>query len=173
MINRFREYILYIVGADLEGKYNQKQPKISRVSRKELKRIEKESGKPEKVAISRKKLEKRETPEEYIIDNLLMEVDPEIPKPKKFSVNNVILSEEQRLLYHFRFLNYTDKSYDLLKYALKNNLSVPEKFNRFSESLSIKGERLYFRELPILYDAEIQTLVREAYFNTLENIMAD
>ena len=136
MLNRWREYLLYIVGADIEG--GMRVRKKSSIKKTELGKLKKQSVKPEQVEISTKKIPKRDIPEEYEIDNLLMQIEPELPKAEKFRVNKVILTDEQRDIYHFRFMNYSDQDYDLLRYAMKNNLELPEKFTRFQNSLSIK-----------------------------------
>jgi len=164
MINRFREWILYVVGADREGTYMKKEYARKGLPPKELKKLKSESEDLVKVKKGEKKYKKREENDDYEIDNILMELDPEIPSPKKYRVLK-LQTEEERLLYKFRYLNYNEENLDLLRNSLIKGLSLPDKFEVFQPHLSIKSGRLYFKNLPVLRESEIQTLCREKYFD--------
>ena len=114
MINRFREWILYVVGADREGTYMKKEYARKGLPPKELKKLKSESEDLVKVKKGEKKYKKREENDDYEIDNILMELDPEIPSPKKYRVLK-LQTEEERLLYKFRYLNYNEENLDLLR----------------------------------------------------------
>ncbi|MBB74321.1 MAG: hypothetical protein CMJ75_07395 [Planctomycetaceae bacterium] len=162
MINRFREKILDLIGAYDEDYVKGNIGKA--LSPKKLSRIKKASKKPQTIKISKKILPDRESDSEYEVENLMADIEEDIPKAKSYKVNKVFTTEE-RLIYRFRFLNYTEESYDLLRHALREKLDIPDKFVRFQEYLHLKNNRLYFKNLPILRNHEIQTLVRETYFN--------
>ena len=172
-MNRFREWILENIGYYEEGHVKGKLSKKV-INKKELKRIKKESKleKVEKVQVSKEKLPKREQSEDYEIDNVLMEMETDIPSPKKYRVRQ-IYSQEQRLLYQFRYINYSEKSFDLLRHSLQNNLALPEKFVRYKEYLKLDKDRLYFKDMPILRPHEIQKLCREMYFDPLKPFSPD
>lgn len=174
MINSFREWILDIVGAYEPGYVKGKLNKGTKITQKTLSKLKKESKaeKIEKIKISKTKLKERESDDEYEIDNIMMKIDPIIPQPKKYRIFKVI-SEEQKLVQHFRFINYSEESMDLLRNSLKNNLQLPDKFERFKAYLNLKNGRLYFKDLPILRQPEIQKICREAYFNPEEPIGCD
>ena len=172
-MNRFREWILDHIGYYDEGHVKGKLS-TNVINKKELTRIKKESKneKVEKVKVSKVKLPKREVQEDYEIDNLLMELKPEIPSPKKYRIRK-LYSEEQRLLYQFRYLNYSEKSFDLLRHALLNRLDLPDRFVRFKNYLKLDKDRLYFKDMPILRPHEIQKMCREMYFDPLKPFSPD
>ena len=162
MINRFREKILDIVGAYDEGYVKGKLG--NPLSSKKLKKIKKISKKPQKIKISKKILPDRESDSDYEIENVMSDMKDELPEAKQYKINKVF-TDEERLIYRFRFLNYNEESLDLLRHALKNNQELPDRFVRFQEYLQMKNNRLYFKDLPILRNSEIQTLVRTTYFD--------
>ena len=174
MINSFREWILDVVGAYEPGYVKGKLSKGKKITQKTLSKLKKESKaeKIQKNEISKKQLPDRESDDEYEIDNIMMKLDQEIPAPKKYRIHKVI-SEEQKLIQHFRFINYSEESFDLLRNSLKNNLQLPDKFERFKAYLNLKNGRLYFKDLPILRQSEIQKICRETYFNPEEPIGCD
>ena len=163
MINRFREWILKIVNAYpedyVEGRLTKKK-----IPKKNLTKLKEETVVVDPVKPSTKKLVSREVPDDYEIENVLLKLNDEIPEAKKYKRNTKI-TEQERLLYHFRFINYTDEDYDQLLNSLKNDLAVPETFERFSIYLHYKNNRMYFKDLPILSKNEIQTLCRNTYFD--------
>jgi len=171
MINRFREWLLDVVGAYdtdfVRGKISEKP-----ISKKEITKLKKESVPKEIIKESKKITKKRPIPEEYEIDNVLMQLDPELPTPKKYKIVKTY-TEEEKLLYHFRFINYTEESFDLLRNSLKNNLALPDNFERFSEYLHLKKNRLYFKDLPILRPQEIQSLCRNIWFDPTKPFSPD
>ena len=187
MINSFREWVLDTFGLNdprplelpefvgFTGGTARKAKKP--LPPKTLSKLKKESKKDtvEKNKVSKKKLKARKVDpvdEEYEIDNIFMKLDPHVPEAKKYRLNTVY-TEEQKLLYHFRYINYSEESFDLLQHALRNGLEVPDKFVRFQDQLSLKKGRLYFKELPILRPSEIQTLCREMYFDPEKPISPD
>ena len=187
MINSFREWVLDSFGLNdprplelpefvgLTGGTARKAKKP--LPPKTLSKLKKKSKKDtvEKIELSKKKLKTRKVDpvdEEYEIDNIFMKLDPHVPEPKKYRLNTVY-TEEQKLLYHFRYLNYSEESFDLLRHSLLNGLEVPDKFVRFQDYLSLKNGRLYFKELPILRQAEIQTICREVFFDPEKPISPD
>ena len=172
-MNRFREWILDHIGYYDEGYVKGKLSKKV-ISKKELTRIKKESKieKVEKVKVSKVQLPEREVQEDYEIDNVLMELKPEIPSPKKYKIRQ-LYSQEQRLLYQFRYLNYSEKSFDLLRHALLNRLDLPDRFVRFKNYLKLDKDRLYFKDMPILRPHEIQKMCREMYFDPLKPFSPD
>ena len=158
----------YVKGPIIKGK------KTKKITQKTLAKIKKESKteKIEKIELSKQKLQAREVDEEYEIDNIFMKLDPHVPEAKKYTINKVY-TEEEKLLYHFRFINYSEESFDLLRHSLKNGLALPDKFERFKSYLSLKNNRLYFKELPILNKTEIQKICRETYFDPEKPISPD
>jgi len=81
MINRFRNFVLDIIGAYdddyIRGDF-QKKP----MSKKKLSQIKKESKivKVKKNIISKKQIESREISPDYEVDNVMMKINPEIPE---------------------------------------------------------------------------------------------
>ena len=134
MINSFREWVLDSFGLNdprplelpefvgLTGGTARKAKKP--LPPKTLSKLKKESKKDtvEKNKVSKKKLKARKVDpvdEEYEIDNIFMKLDPHVPEAKKYRLNTVY-TEEQKLLYHFRYINYSEESFDLLRHSLRN-----------------------------------------------------
>jgi len=174
MINRFRNFVLDIIGAYdddyIRGDF-QKKP----MSKKKLSQIKKESKivKVEKNIISKKQIESREINEDFEVDNVMMKLNPEIPQNPKKYVMNKVYTEEEKLLYRFRFINYTEESFDQLRNSLKNGLSLPDKFEQFGEYLHMKNGRIYFKNMPVLRQSEIQTLCRNTWFDPTKPVSPD
>ena len=165
MINKFREWVLDVVGA-YEKTFVRGGITDKPISKKKITKLKQESEPLSKVKESlsvKEQYKSRAVPEEYEIDNVLMQLNPELPEPKKYKINQTY-TEQEKLLYHFRFINYSEESLDRLRNSLKNNLSLPDNFERFSQYLHLKNNRLYFKDLPILRPQEIQTLCRNMYF---------
>ena len=166
MINKFREWVLDVVGA-YEKTFVRGGITDKPISKKKITKLKQESEPLSKVKESlsvKEQYKSRAVPEEYEIDNVLMQLNPELPEPKKYKINQTY-TEQEKLLYHFRFINYSEESLDRLRNSLKNNLSLPDNFERFSQYLHLKNNRLYFKDLPILRPQEIQTLCRNMYFD--------
>ena len=131
MINKFREWVLDVVGAYNERPAAQPRSRIVvraheplAISKKKITKLKQESEPLSKVkeALSVKEQYKsRAVPEEYEIDNVLMQLNPELPEPKKYKINQTY-TEQEKLLYHFRFINYSEESLDRLRNSLKNSM---------------------------------------------------
>ena len=174
MINRFRNWVLDVVGAYDEDYVSEDFPVEKRISQKKLREIKKES-KSEKIElneVSTKEIKSREILDDYEIDNVMMKLNPELPEPKEYKINKVY-TEQEKLLYHFRFINYTEESFAQLRNSLKNGLSLPDKFERFVEYLHFKNGRIYFKNLPVLRPQEIQKICRDCYFDPTKPFSPD
>lgn len=174
MINRFRNFVLDIIGA-YDDDYIRGDFKKKPISGKQLAEVKKESKQNvvKKIVKSKKQIPTREDDDEFEIDNVMMEIKPDIPeKPRSYKINTVY-TEAEKLLYRFRFINYSEESFQQLRNSLRNNLALPDKFEQFSEYLHLKNGRIYFKNLPVLTQPEIQTLCRNTYFDPTKPISPD